>query len=87
VIDQPARARRRLLLAATGGLMSHAPDTPALIRRAADHVDGILKGARPADLPVEQPTNIEPIFNARAARTLGIRLPQSMLLRADRVIE
>jgi len=70
-----------------GGLVSYGPDVPALVRRAMALVDRVLKGARPANLPVEQPTKFELIVNAKAARALGLAIPQSLLLRADQVIE
>ncbi len=70
-----------------GALMSYGPNFPALFRHAATYADKILKGARPADLPVEQPTHFELVVNMRTAKALGIALPQSFMIRADGVIE
>ncbi len=70
-----------------GGLMSYGPNYPDMAIRAADYVDRILKGARPADLPVQLPTKFDMVLNARAAKALGLAVQPSILLRADRVIE
>jgi putative ABC transport system substrate-binding protein len=70
-----------------GGLMSYGVDTGPMWRRAASYVAKILRGARPSDLPVEQASNFELVVNLKTAQALGIKLPTSILLRADEVIE
>jgi putative ABC transport system substrate-binding protein len=73
--------------AEAGGLMSYAPNQTDSWRRAADFVDKILKGNKPADLPVEQPTKFEFLVNLQAAKQIGVTIPPNVLARADRVIK
>jgi len=92
-IAELARKNRVPVISSTGefvhagGLISYGPNTTDLYRRAASYLDKILKGAKPADLPVEQPTKLEMVVNLKTAEELGITIPPSILLRADELIE
>ena len=70
-----------------GGLLSYGPDLVDIFRRAASYVDRILRGAKPAELPVQLPTKFEMVVNLKTAKALGLTVPQSILLTADEVIE
>ncbi len=92
VADLAVRSRMPAMYMASefvdaGGLISYGPNYVDLYRRAATYVDKILKGAKPADLPVEQPTKFELVINLKTAKALGLKIPQSILIRADEVIQ
>jgi len=70
-----------------GGLISYGPDLKDIVRRAAPYVDRVLRGAKPADLPVQVPVKFEMALNVKTAKVLGLTVPASLLLRADEVIE
>ena len=74
-------------LVETGGLMCYGPNYTGMFRRAAEYVDKILRGAKPADMPFEQPTKFDLIINLATAKAIGLDIPESFLLRADEVIE
>jgi putative ABC transport system substrate-binding protein len=87
-------ATRRLPTASTnkdfvqrGGILSYGVDSRDMFRQTARYVDKILRGTKPADLPVEQPTKFELVVNARTAKALGLTIPQSLLFRADQIVE
>jgi putative ABC transport system substrate-binding protein len=92
IVDLAARSGLPALysqreFAADGGLVSYGPSLSEMFRGAATHVDKILRGARPGDIPVEQPTKFELVINLKTAKALGLKIPQSLLQRADEVIE
>ena len=92
IVDLAAKSRLPSIFhisefADLGGLAAYGPDRADLFRRAATFVDKILKGAKPGDLPVEQPTRFELVVNMKTAKALGLTIPQSVLFRADRFIE
>jgi ABC-type uncharacterized transport system substrate-binding protein len=92
IVESAARSRLPAMyafrqFADAGGLMSYGPNTPDSFRRAAVYVDKILKGAKPADLPIEQPTRFELVINLKTAKALGLTIPPTLLGRADQVIE
>ena len=92
IVEQAAKSRLPAVYGAStwaeaGGFISYAPNVQDLYRRASRYVDRIFKGAKPGDLPIEQPTRFELVVNLKTAHALGIKVPQAILLQADRVIE
>jgi ABC-type uncharacterized transport system substrate-binding protein len=92
LLDLVARSRLPMIfgsrdIVAAGGLMSYGPNFSDMFGRAATYVDKILKGAKPADLPIEQPTTFELVINRATAKALGLTIPPSVLARADEVIQ
>jgi putative ABC transport system substrate-binding protein len=92
IVEQAARQRLPTMFGwrefvDVGGLMSYGPNVCAMLRRAASYVDRILKGAKPGDLPIEQPTTFELVINLKTAKAIGLTIPQSLLLRADEIIQ
>ncbi len=87
LVAMPVHADDEMPFAVEGGLMSYGPDTADIFRRSAGYVDRILKGADPADLPVQQPDKFEFVINLKAAKALGLTVPATLLATADEVIE
>jgi putative ABC transport system substrate-binding protein len=92
IVDLAVRARLPLAayfrsFAEAGALVSYGPDTTEIFRRLAVYTDKILKGTKPADFPVEEPTKYELIINLKTAKALGLTIPQSVVLRADEIIQ
>ena len=83
----PAMYSTRSPFVEVGGLMAYGPNNADLFRRAGDYVDKILRGAKPGDIPVEQPTKFDLVINLTTAKAIGLTIPEAFLLRADEVIE
>ena len=92
IIDFAARRRLPVMYSArefvdAGGLLSYGPNLRALFHRGGYYMDRILRGAKPGDFPIEQPTKFELVINLKTAKALGLTIPQTLLLRADQIIE
>jgi putative ABC transport system substrate-binding protein len=92
IVDLAAKARLQAMFpdvrfVESGGLMSYGPSLPEMYRRVATYVDKILKGAKPGNIPVEQPRKFELVINLKTAKQIGLTIPQSVLYRADKVIK
>ena len=85
--EQPSGAASQKEFVVDGGLVSYGPSLRDMFHNAAAHVDKILKGAKPSDIPIEQPTKFELVINLKTAKALAITIPKDMLLRADEVIQ